>query len=81
MQLQVLNNRHNKFLQQEFNMSLGEFKNLPFSVMDKMVDDSLMWIECDEDSPDSAIASEIIDSIYGPYSAERDEKEDDDSDG
>ena len=67
MQLDILNAEHEKLLQKEFNMTLGEFKNLTYSQMDVMVDDTLMWIECDKDNPDRKIAAEIIDSIYGPY--------------
>ena len=78
MQLEILNSEHEKLLKKEFNMTLDDFKSLPFAEMDKMVDDTIMWIECDENSPDRRIASDIINSIYGPYNAAEVNADDDD---
>jgi hypothetical protein len=67
MQLQILNEKHDKLLREECGITLDEFKKLSFSQMDKMVDDTLLWIECDAESPNRNAASEVIDSVYGPY--------------
>jgi hypothetical protein len=67
MQLEILGESHEKLLQKEYGLSLDEFKKLPYPQMDEMADLTLIWIADDDDSPDREIASEIIDSIYGPY--------------
>ena len=70
MQLDILNSKHEKLLKEEIGLTLAEFKNLPYAELDKLVDDKIMWIECDRDSPYRDVAAEIIDSIYGPYNPE-----------
>jgi hypothetical protein len=71
MQLHILNDAHDKFLRDELNMTLSDFKRLSFSEMDKIVDEKLMWIECDGDDQSKKLAAEIVDSIYGPYDLEQ----------
>ena len=67
MQLDILNKKHENLIKEVLNLSLDDFKKLTYDELDKIVDDTILWIECDENSPHRVTASEIINSIYGPY--------------
>lgn len=75
MQMQLLQKKHEKFILEKLNMTVDKFKSMSYDELDKLVDDKLMWIECDgvnDELPDGIaedgkLAAELIDIIYGPY--------------
>ena len=75
MQMEKLAKRHEKFLAELVGISADEFKNMSYEALDDLVDNNLMWIECDgvdDNLPEGIteegkLASELIDIIYGPY--------------
>ena len=75
MQMDKLTKAHEKFLQKDIGISVDNFKSMSYDELDALVNDKLMWIECDgvdDNLPngiteEGKLAAEIIDIIYGPY--------------
>jgi len=78
MQMEKLEKRHENFLQDVVGIAPDDFRNMSYEKLDSLVDDKLMWMECDgvDDSlpngitGEGKIAAELIDIIYGPYDRE-----------
>ncbi len=70
-----LTEKHEIFLESVVGISVDEFKHMSQEDLSDLVDNKLMWLECDGVdnkipngiSEEGAMAADIIDIIYGPY--------------
>ena len=75
MQIDLLTQKHEKFLSDIVGISPDEFKAMSYDELDALVDDVLIELECDgaeegasdESRENTSLAADIIDIIYGPY--------------
>ena len=55
--------KHEDFLKNDVGISPAKFKSMSFEELDALVDEKIVWMECDGNE----LASDIIDIIYGLY--------------
>ena len=75
MQMHLLNDKHRAYLRDIVGVEPDIFEKMTYQQLDKLVDDKLMWLECDgvDDTlpgginEEGKLAAELIDIIYGPY--------------
>ena len=81
MQLHKIEKKHEQFIQIALGISPNEFRSMSFDELDKLVDEKLMWMECDGAGnifpggieEERELAADLVDVIYGPYKNQLDD--------